>query len=498
MLTRLKINGFKNLVDVDIRFGPFTCIAGANGVGKSNLFDAIRFLSALADMPFLEAAQIVRDEEGRSVDIRGLFRRVGNAIPGSITFEAEMIVPHQGQDNLGQTAEATTTFLHYKLELAYQPDGASSTRGTLKLVHESLDYYKKGEAHQHLLFKHVVKTWRDSLGFGKRTSPFISTDNEGGKKIIKLHQDRQDNKGGGRTRLLLADSLPRTVLSDTNASENPTALLARLEMRSWRLLQLEPTALRRPDEFNAPNRLGVDGAHLAKSLYTQANIETINEGQQLGTNSNKVYAQITSRLSQLLDDVRTVRVDRDEKRELLTLEVAGRDGTFHPARSLSDGTLRFLALAVLELEHIPGVLCFEEPENGIHPQRITAILELLQDIAVDTTEKVSVDNPLRQVIINTHSPGVVSLVPADSLVVADLQEGVDPITKIRFRHTRFSSLPDTWRTRSPSNFREVSLGKLLSYLNPAAEEKSDLKLVPAKPHLVKEYIARQMDLELPE
>lgn len=43
MLTRLKVNGFKNLLDVDIRFGPFTCIVGGNGVGKSNLFDAIHF-----------------------------------------------------------------------------------------------------------------------------------------------------------------------------------------------------------------------------------------------------------------------------------------------------------------------------------------------------------------------------------------------------------------------------------------------------------------------
>ena len=50
MLTRLKVNGFKNLVDVDVSFGPFTCVAGVNGVGKSNLFDAITFLGALAEL----------------------------------------------------------------------------------------------------------------------------------------------------------------------------------------------------------------------------------------------------------------------------------------------------------------------------------------------------------------------------------------------------------------------------------------------------------------
>ena len=44
MLTRLRVNGFKNLIDVDLHFAPFTCIAGVNGVGKSNLFDAILFL----------------------------------------------------------------------------------------------------------------------------------------------------------------------------------------------------------------------------------------------------------------------------------------------------------------------------------------------------------------------------------------------------------------------------------------------------------------------
>src|ERR1700761_6541382 len=69
MLTRLKVSGFKNLIDVDVSFGPFTCIAGANGVGKSNLLDAIVFLSALADRPLIDAALSVRDQGAKTGDI---------------------------------------------------------------------------------------------------------------------------------------------------------------------------------------------------------------------------------------------------------------------------------------------------------------------------------------------------------------------------------------------------------------------------------------------
>ncbi len=109
MLTRFRVSGFKNLVDVDIRFGPFTCIAGANGVGKSNLFDAIHFLSALAeDQTLVEAANSVR--EGKTVDVRSLFHHSGDDYGERMSFEAEMIVPEEGADDLGQQARASITF----------------------------------------------------------------------------------------------------------------------------------------------------------------------------------------------------------------------------------------------------------------------------------------------------------------------------------------------------------------------------------------------------
>jgi AAA15 family ATPase/GTPase len=63
MLTRLEVDGFKNLVGFSADFGPFTCIAGENGIGKSNLFDVIELLSLLADKPLMEAAQHVRGAE---------------------------------------------------------------------------------------------------------------------------------------------------------------------------------------------------------------------------------------------------------------------------------------------------------------------------------------------------------------------------------------------------------------------------------------------------
>lgn len=465
MLTRLKVNGFKNLVGVDVRFGPFTCIAGANGVGKSNLFDAIRFLSLTANYSLLEAALRVRDEAGHNNDVRGLFHRVGDQPVDEISFEAEMIVPMQAVDDLGQVGRPTVTFLHYFLTIRLR---AGATNGTnpnpLEIVREELVHIKKGDSHEHLLFNHNAREWRDVVVTGRRAGvAFISTtekeptEKEPGVQIIKLHQDAQDAKGGGRAFERAANTLPRTVLSSATAAESPTALCARREMQSWRLLQLEPTALRKPDEFTAPTHLESNGAHMAANL---ARLTT-------KADPERIYSQISNRLSELIGRVQSIRIDRDEKRELLTLMMTERGGTEFPARALSDGTLRLLALSVLELDpEAQGLICMEEPENGIHPDRIPSILKLLQDIATDPDEPADESNPLRQVIVNTHSPSVVMAVPDDSILLAkpskDLRDGKE------FTCVEFACLPENWRTKAEVKPAVVSKGEMLSYLNPAA------------------------------
>ncbi len=68
-----------------------------------------------------------------------------------------------------------------------------------------------------------------------------------------------------------------------------------------------------------------------------------------------------------------------------------------PASRLSDGTLKFLCLATALLDpDPPPLLCFEEPEIGLHPEAIQLVAELLVEASAKT-----------QVIVTTHSKALV-------------------------------------------------------------------------------------------
>ena len=455
MLTRLRVSGFKNLVDIDVRFGPFTCIAGANGVGKSNLLDAIVFLSRLADRTLLDAALSVRDLGEKTGDVRGLFHHSGDHFAENIVLTAEMIIPETGIDDLGQKAKASSTFVEYSVTLRYRKEESARGLGSLELWRENLRHITLGDAPKHLPFPKSRDWLRRTIKNMRRTANYISTEDAGPDRFIMVHQD---GGSSGRPQKILAKNLPRTVLSRANSAESSTATIVRREMQSWRLLQLEPSSLREPDDFLAPTELGSDGSHLPATLFHLANAE--------GVDPAAVYAEVANGLSRLIDDVRSVNVDRDERRQLLTLTASGKDGTAHPARSLSDGTLRFLALEVLSIDPAAqGLLCLEEPENGIHPERLPAMIQLLKELATDPTE--DWDGPLRQVIINTHSPAVAMQVPEDSLLLAE------PVTMTQggrsFQALRLLSLSGTWRETS-NNGPSIAKGSLLAYLNPVARQ----------------------------
>ena len=400
-----------------MRFGPFTCFIGHNGVGKSNMFDAIHFLSELAERDVSEAAvEVRRASSGGHSPLDLVFERNAGHL---IRLSADMIVPAQVTDDFGQTAEPSTTLLTYSVELRYDQES-----DRLLVEYESLTHAKLGDFKSFVGFD-TSPGFKSSVALGfRRGGPLISTRGD----RIMLHGD-----GGSRGRPSPVGRSPLTVVGGTNTSDYPTVLAAKREMSSWRVLHLEPSSMRSPDRrWTQPHHVSASGSRIPATLHA------------LMLQNPNTESEIVSRLQQLNSDVKQLEVYVDEPGDKLALRarISGLDKWLY-ARSLSDGTLRYIALALMLVDVSDrAVLCIEEPENGIHPSRIPELVGLLRDYAVDTHEDVNADNPLRQVIVNSHSPEV-----ARQLSFAEIVFVQRAFTHQTAPVSVFRPIKETWRLR---------------------------------------------------
>jgi predicted ATPase len=70
-----------------------------------------------------------------------------------------------------------------------------------------------------------------------------------------------------------------------------------------------------------------------------------------------------------------------------------------PATLASSGVLLLTAFLTLTYAKTPGVLLFEDPENGLHPSRLQSVIDILRRIS-----RGEVGNRKRQIILTTHNP----------------------------------------------------------------------------------------------
>ncbi len=85
-----------------------------------------------------------------------------------------------------------------------------------------------------------------------------------------------------------------------------------------------------------------------------------------------------------------------------------------PASQASDGTLLVLAyLAILYLPQPPRLLLVEEPENGVHPQRLRDVLGVLRGLVQEQSHT--------QIVLTTHSPYVLDLFRPEEVTLCTMQ-----------------------------------------------------------------------------
>lgn len=190
----------------------------------------------------------------------------------------------------------------------------------------------------------------------------------------------------------------------------------RLRLGLWRLYHLHDTSSSSPMRKTAKvddNRfLSPDGANLPAFLYFL---------KEKHSASYNLIVRTVQRVTPFFDDFRLapLRLKPDD----IKLEWRHKKSDqYFDASSLSDGTLRFIALATLFLqpeEYRPSVILVDEPELGLHPYALEVLAALIRQASVTT-----------QVIVSTQSSLLLDHFEPEDVLVADRINGGTQLTRL--------------------------------------------------------------------
>lgn len=189
-----------------------------------------------------------------------------------------------------------------------------------------------------------------------------------------------------------------------------------LLLDSWRLYHFHDTsaasAMKRTADLNDNRFLRPDGSNLPAFLY------------YLREKHQSAYALILGAVRQAAPFFREFQLEPlrlAENKVRLEWLHEGSDAYFD-ASALSDGTLRFIALATLLLqprELRPTVILIDEPELGLHPYAVTLLASLMKQASAHS-----------QIIVSTQSPLLLDHFEPEDVLVADRVDGATQLTRL--------------------------------------------------------------------
>ena len=363
MITSISLVDFKNFDDETLNVGPLTVIVGANASGKSNIRDAFRFLHAIGRGYTL--SEIMGGKYGASGQtewdaIRGAPREISRFQQDYAYFG--FLVSVDIKDD--------------RETISYSIGVRSDTQefGGFRLAQESL---RKGD----------ILIYASHPG----NSDPIQAQDDSTHLLLRMGKVGEQRKLGDR--LAVRPNQPAlTQIKEhgrVRRSHKEVAEFVIEVLGNMRFLDLVPDRMRQP-AFPGQTVLGDSGENLPTVL------------RRICTDSQRRNALIewTRELTPM--DVVDLKFPVDPVTGLVQLVISESGGSGVSAYSVSDGTLRFLAmLAALLSEESALLYFFEEIDNGIHPSRLRLLVELFET----QTEK-----GVMQVVTTSHSPGLLSIV----------------------------------------------------------------------------------------
>jgi predicted ATPase len=152
-------------------------------------------------------------------------------------------------------------------------------------------------------------------------------------------------------------------------------------LSKWRVYHFHDTSstspMKKNGEINDNRSFRSDAANLAPYLFFLADKHPEEYG---------LIRRVVQRVTPFFDDFKLTPLLLNEDKIRLEWRHADSDAYFD-ASSLSDGTLRFIALATLLIQPVqlrPSVILIDEPELGLHPFAITMLASLINQAATHT------------------------------------------------------------------------------------------------------------------
>ena len=407
MLKRIRIQGYKSLVDLELNLKPLSVLVGPNASGKSNLLDALQLLSRITTCQTLESA-FAPPYRGHPLEsftfggegIKSLLEK------GIVSFSIEVDV---------QLSTAVIESVNQRIQ-EIRETAAKSTQSVDKPASDRLPPVREKDLRYRIEIEMLPKQ-----GILRVVDEYLAalTDEGQPKQSRKPFLERMENRlhlrmEGQAHPLYYERYLDYSILSRSHYPPHYPHLIAmQRELASWLTFYLEPREqMRLPNPVKAVHNIGSMGEDLAAFLNTLQVLNT----QQFESVEKSLHAMIPS--------ITGIEVSVNELGEV---ELDLREGEKRiSARLLSEGTLRILGLlALMGAEKPPTLIGFEEPENGVHPRRIQRIAQFLET-------RMFLEDV--QFIVTTHSSLLPDLVPPESLYVCRKVDGSTEIEPFKMMH----------------------------------------------------------------
>jgi predicted ATPase len=394
MLKRIKIQGYKSLIDMEVELKPLTVIFGPNASGKSNFVDALQILSGIF--------------KTIHIGIGNLFAPPHRGGP----LESFTFGPHGISDLLREE----------KVSLSIETDFVINAKNIKEAQDKMKHFLKISKAELANDEKEILNKYFEDITLRY----FIEVNMKPKTGALELGTEKleiQDQNGCFKPLLILKDNIgfyydddiqeyPREIkncsflpMFANEAFRSPFYLYCKIlksELDDWIFSYLEPrVTMRMPTPVRETRNIALMGEDLSSFLNTLKEEDPFQ------------FESIEKALNRIIPSVTGIHLEINKKGDVELSIIEG--DRLIPASVVSEGTLRVLGLLSLgAMKDPPALIGLEEPENGVHPRRIRLIAEYLKTQAMlgDT-----------QIIVTTHSPTLIDLIPEESLYVCTRKEG---------------------------------------------------------------------------